>query len=311
MHRYNSLYGYGDILRAYCGGRPGQPIWGEVQHSLFMNIYHFRESGPLGPPREQLGRFPRLLSWQKILPFPHQVPIGIPLAYFLEQNREPFNLPKGYESLKNTDYVLVMPRMDKDIRIENRIEKYRALVEEGLSQDPGRHLIFALHPKDAENKSLLEQEFGRYGEFVWRGKTDPITDLKASFALVQNASEMWSNYFGAHVFQAAAFFNAPTKLFGPGLFKDTYHENMTRFLRAFHDATGDVATQSEVASRVLGLEHVRHPDELRDILGFTGLKSQLARPVKAVYKTLRRYKVRWRVWRGLQSPRGVRIGIDT
>ena len=311
MHRYNKLYGYGDLLRDYCGGKPGQPIWGEVQHSLFMNIYHFRESGPLGRPREQLGRFPRLLSWQKILPFPHQIPIGIPLAYFLEKNREQFALPKGYESLRDTNYVLVMPRMDKDITIDKRIAKYRALVEEGLSEDPGRHLVFALHPKDGENKDLLEKEFGQYGEFVWRGKTDPITDLKASFALVQNASEMWSNYFGAHVFQAAAFFRAPTKLFGQGLFKDNYHENMTHYLRAFYDATGDIDTQADVGSHVLGLEYLRPADELRDILGFTGAKALLGKPVKATYRQLRRIKVKWRVWRGLQSPRGVRIGIDT
>jgi hypothetical protein len=310
MHRYNKLYGYGDLLRDYCGGRPDQPIWGEVQHSLFMNIYHFRESGPLGPPREQLGRFPRLLSWQKILPFPHQLPIGIPLAYFLDKNREQFALPAGYESLRDTNYVLVMPRMDKDITIDKRIAKYRALVEEGLSNDPGRHLVFALHPKDGDNKDLLEKEFGQYGEFVWRGKTDPITDLKASFALVQNASEMWSNYFGAHVFQAAAFFRAPTKLFGEGLFKDNYHENMTRYLRAFYDATGDIDTQAEVGSQVLGLEYLRSADELRDILGFTGAKALLGKPVKAAYKILRRYKVKWRVLRGYQSPRGARIGLD-
>ena len=311
MHRYNQLYGYGNLLRTYCGARADQPIWGEVQHSLFMNIYHFRESGPLGPPRDQLGRFPRLLSWQKILPFPHQVPIGIPLAYFLENNRGQFALPDGYDTLRTTNYVLVMPRMDKDITIDKRIAKYRALVEEGLAHDPGRHLVFALHPKDGENRDALEKEFGDYGQFVWRGKTDPITDLKGSFALVQNASEMWSNYFGAHVFQAAAFFRAPTKLFGEGLFKDNYHENMTHHLRAFLDASGDIDAQAAIGSQVLGLEYVKPVDQLRDILGFTGAKALLGKPVKAAYKTLRRYKVKWRVWRGQQSPRGVRIGLGS
>ena len=311
MHRYNKLYGYGDLLRDYCDSKPDQPIWGEVQHSLYMNIYHFRESGPLGAPRDQLGRFPRLLSWQKILPFPHQLPISIPVAYFLDTHREQFDLPAGYEHLRGKDFVLVMPRMDKDITIDKRLAKYRALIEEGLSEDPGRHLVFALHPKDAENKDLLEKEFGQYGEFVWRGKTDPVTDLTTSFALVQNANEMWSNYFGAHVFQAAAFFRAPTKLFGNGLFNPNYHENMTRYLHAFHDATGNIDAQAEVASRVLGLEYMRPLDELRDILGFTGAKAVLGKSVKAAYKSLRRIKVKWRVWRGVQSPRGVRIGIDT
>ena len=307
MHRYNKLYGYGDLLHTYCGAPLDRPIWGEVQHSLFMNTHHFRESGPLGSPREQLGRFPRLLSWQKILPFPHQIPIGIPLAYFLEMNQEQFALPEGYEDLQGKDFVLVMPRMDKDISVDKRIAKYRALVEEGLAQDPGRHLVFALHPKDAANKEVLEKEFGRYGEFVWRGKTDPITDLKGSFALVQHASEMWSNYFGAHVFQAAAFFRAPTKLFGQGLFKDTYHENMTRYLRDFHDATADLDAQADIGSQVLGLEYVRPADELRDILGFTGFKRVLGKPVKAAYKVARRYKVKWRVARGYQSPKGVSL----
>lgn len=309
MHRYNKLYGYSDLLHTYCNAPADQPIWGEVQHSLYMNIYHFRESGPLGAPRDQLGRFPKLLSWQKILPFPHQLPIGIPLAYFLEENQEQFALPEGYEDLQGKDFVLVMPRMDKDISIEKRIKKYRALVNEGLAHDPGRHLVFALHPKDGENRDLLEKEFGDKGQFVWRGKTDPITDLKASFALVQQSAEMWSNYFGAHVFQAAAFFRAPTKLFGEGLFKDAYHENMTRHLRAFYDAAGDIDTQAEVGAQVLGLQYVRPKDELRDILGFTGAKAVFGKPVKATYRQLRRLKVKWRVWRGVQSPRGVRIGL--
>jgi len=308
MHRYNKMYGYSDILHTYCNAPANQPIWGEVQHSLFMNIFHFRESGPAGPPREQLGRFPRLLSWQKILPFPHQLPIGIPLAYFLAMHQEQFSLPEGYGHLANTDFVLVMPRMDKDISIDKRMIKYRALVDEGLAGDPGRHLVFALHPKDAANKDALEKEFGRHGEFVWRGKTDPVTDLKASFALVQQASEMWSNYFGAHVFQAAAFFDSPTKLFGKGLFKPTYHDNMTRHLREFYDAADNIARQSDIAGQVLGLQYVRPVEELREMLGFTGVKALLARPVKAAYKTLRRYKVKWRVARGYQSPRGVPFG---
>lgn len=308
MHRYNKLYGYGDILHTYCDARPDQPIWGEVQHSLFMNIYHFRESGPLGPPREQLGRFPRLLSWQKILPFPHQIPIGSPLGYFLAMHPGDFALPAGYEHLAGKDFVLIMPRMDKDITVDKRIAKYRALVDEGLAHDPGRHLVFALHPKDAANKDTLEKEFGHLGEFVWRGKTDPVTDLKASFALVQQASEMWSNYFGAHVFQAAAFFRAPTKLYGAGLFKDTYHDAMTHHLRAFFDASGDIDTQTEVGRQVLGLDYLRPPHELRDIVGFTGVKALLGKPVKALYKTLRRQKVKRRVSKGLQSPRGVPLG---
>lgn len=308
MHRFNKLYGYGNILRTYCNAKPDQPIWGEVQHSLFMNTHHFRESGPLGPPRDQLGRFPRLLSWQTVLPFPHQLPIGMPLAYFLAMHTEQFPLPDGYENLAGKDFVLVMPRMDKDITVDTRIKKYRALVEEGLSEDPGRHLVFALHPKDGANRDLLEKEFGHYGEFVWRGKTDPITDLKWSFALVKHASEMWSNYFGAHVFQAAAFYRAPTKLFGRGLFKDTYHANITDHLRAFHDASDDIDTQAEVASRVLGLHHVRPADELRDLLGFAGIKSVTAKPTRALYKSLRRYKVKWRVAKGSQSPRGVPFG---
>jgi len=308
LHRYNNYYGYGQILRSYCGVAPDQPIWGEVQHSLFMNTRHFTAAGHIGPLREQAGRFPRLLSWQTILPFPHQLPIGIPLAYFLEQHREEFALPEGYEHLQGKDFVLIMPRMDKDITLDKRMAKYRALVDEGLAQDPGRHLVFALHPKDGANKDALEKEFASNGEFVWRGKTDPITDQKGSFALVQHASEMWSNYFGAHVFQAAAFFRAPTKLFGDGLVKDFYHPNMNHFLHAFLDASDNIDTQADVASQVLGLQHLRPVDELRDILGFTGAKRILAKPASVAYRRLRRIKVRWRVARGHQSPRGHQIG---
>ncbi len=304
MHRFNKLYGYGPVLRSYCGEEPDRPIWGEVQHSLFMNTHHFDESGRLGPLRDQAGRFPKLLSWQEVLPFPHQVAIGIPVAYLLEGQSEVFALPKGYEHLNGKDFVLVMPRMDKDITLDKRIFKYRALVHEGLSQDPGRHLVFALHPKDAANKEILEKEFGQVGEFVWRGKVDPITDLKESLALMQHADEVWSNYFGAHVFQAAAFYRSPTRLLGNGLFKDVYHENMNHYLHAFHEAHDNIDTQVEVAKEVLGLQHVRPVDELRDILGFTRAKRVFARPVSVAYRRLRRVKVHWRVARGRQSPRG-------
>ncbi len=308
MHRFNKLYGYGDILRTYCGVEAEKPIWGEVQHSLFMNTYHFTGDGHLGPLRDQMGKFPRLLSWQTILPFPHQLPIGIPLAYFLDMNKEQFPLPDGYGHLADKDFVLVMPRMDKDIKLDKRVERYQALVEEGLSKQPGRYLVFALHPKDAANKDTLEKEFGKHGEFVWRGKTDATTDLKWSFALVQNASEMWSNYFGAHVFQAAAFFKAPTRLFGDNLFRSVYHDNLTPYLEDFYNTADNIDAQANVASKVLGLEHVRTVDELRDVLGFTGGKSLLGKPVRFAYRRLRRVKVHWRVARGHQSPRGQQIG---
>lgn len=301
MHRFNSRYGYGRILKQYCGVPADTPIWGEVQHSLFMNTRYFSADDVLGPEREQLRRFPRLLSWQTILPFPHQLPIGMPLGYFLRMHQDEFVFPPGYENLRGEPFTLAMPRMDKDLSIEERVRRYRALVDGGKSSGDGVQVVIAPHPSEVKNRDVLEAEFSKDAIILWRGKADAIQETIWSFALMQHATELWSNYFGAHVFQAAAFFRTPTRIIGDSVFRPTYHPNINAHLHTFTEAEGDITTQAEVASNVLGLQHLKSPEELRHILGFTGIRKLLGKPVRYGYRKMRQRSVHKRQALGIQS----------
>lgn len=301
MHRYNNKYGYGQILREYCQVPEGTPIWGEVQHSLFMNTRYISADGRIGPPREQLARFPRLLSWQTILPFPHQIPIGMPFGYLLKMHQRRFELPPEFDDLRGQKFTLVMPRMDNDLPLGVRIDRYEELINGSLSSGRNPLIVVAPHPSELKNKTELERRFSNRAVLLWRGKADPLQESLWSLALMQHAEELWSDYFGAHAFQAVAFFETPTLIFGTNAFRSNYHPNITGHLKAFEEAAGDVETQAEIAREVLGLQHLREPSELRKILGFTGVKRLAGKPIKFAYRKYRQRKVHRRQAAGSQS----------
>jgi hypothetical protein len=293
MHRYNDKYGYGAILRHYCGVDDAVPIWGEVQHSLFLNIRYFTADGTLGPAREQLQRFPRLLSWQTLLPFPHQVPIGDPLFY--QSDHSDFEGGDSALALREPkSFNVFLPKLNDELDLSTRLAVYASGVRQAAELSGTTPICVALHPREKSVRAEMQRVLGRLAEVVWAPDDFPGGPTAWSTQLMRDSQTVISDYFGAHVFRSVALFETPVALVGERVFNPAVHLMMLPLLRDFFDAMGDFPAQNEIARRVLGVEYVRPREELRDILGFTGVKKLLGRPVRVVYQRVRRAKVRKR-----------------
>ncbi len=291
MHRYNNKYGYGDILRRYCGAPETTPIWGEVQHSLFLNTRYFTAAGKLGPPREQLQKFPRLLSWQKLLPFPYQVPIGDPLLYSAVRNGSPQDSPL---QLASKEFAVFMPKLNDEVPVIDRTVEYQRTLREAIERVAPLPVVLALHPREYEHREAILRQIGGDAEVVWAPERYPGGSIAWSQQLIQQAKLVVSDYFGAHVFRSTALFRTPTLLLGASLFNPGFHPVMANLARDFLEAMGDTEAQQVIAKRALGSEYQRSPQELADILGFVGTRRLMGRPVRVLYQRVRRARVRLR-----------------
>lgn len=292
MHRYNNKYGYGRILRQFCGVGDDTPIWGEIQHSLFMNTRYFTADGRTGPPREQLQRFPRLLSWQSLLPFPHQIPIGDPLLYSqLKENRSTESPNLG---LPGQPFAVFMPKLNDEVALRDRLDGYFHGAKDAIECASPSPLVVAFHPREVLHRDDIERRFSGVAEVLWAPEGYPGGPTAWSNALVKQSEMVVSDYFGAHVFRASAYFDTPISLVGDALFNPGFDPTMDTMMRDFLAVVGNQADQRAISEKVLGVEFQRSRDELRDILGFVGWKKVAGRPVRVIYQRVRRATVRKR-----------------
>jgi len=289
MHRYNTKYGYAQILRDYCGQRLDVPIWGEIQHALFLNTRYFTADGRLGPPREQLQRFPRLLSWQTLLPFPHQIPIGDPLLYAGGIGGSDSQLADG--SPQFADYAVFMPKLNDEVSLDKRRQRYVAGARDAADRSNASRLLIALHPREKSHRDFLEADLGDVGQIVWAGDDYPGGATAWSQTLIAGSSTLFSDYFGAHVFRASWFFERPVTIVGDSPINPATNAVMLPYLYGFLDADEQTADQKTIARALLGVEYRREPGELADILGFTGWRKAAGRPVRVLYQRIRRVQV--------------------
>jgi hypothetical protein len=285
VHRYNNKYGYGQIIRDFCGVGPDVPIWGEVQHSLFLNTRYFSSDGRIGPPREQLQRFPRLLSWNTLLPFPHQIPIGDPLLYAnRDTGSDVGDLGVGRSGADT--FSVFMPKLNNEVDRPDRIEHYVAGAREARERNTASRLFVALHPRERAHKDTMEN-----AELVWAPENFPGGSVAWSQALIAQSDAVFSDYFGAHVFRASHFHNVRVELVGSGHFNPGFHPVMDATFRDFLDAHGDTSAQKTISEQLLGVEYLKTPEELADIAGFRGWKRIMGRPVRVGYQRVRRARV--------------------
>jgi len=293
VHRYNNKYGYGDILRHYCGVDHTTPIWGEVQHSLFLNTRYFTADGRLGPPREQRQRFPRLLSWQTLLPFPHQIPIGDPLLY--ESNRLlPDRAALTASGIPAGEYNVFMPKLNNEVPLTHRLDVYVAGVREAIERSGSTPVLVSLHPREMSVKNQVQERLAEIAEVVWAPEENSRAQSAWSQALVAQATTVFSDYLGAHVFRASWFFDRPVTIVGQNPINSATSTEMSEYLVAFVDAQSEIGIQKDVSRELLGVQFVRPPEELADILGFIGWRRVAGRPVRVVYQRVRRLRVAYR-----------------
>lgn len=262
MHRHNSKYGYKEILAKYCDVDSDTAILGEVQHSLFLSTHHFDSAGIIGPPRKCGREGIPFFSWNSILPFPRQIPIGDPAIYL--PNSPLVARGAGAASAKPRR-TIVMPKFNEELSLSRRLQDYAQLIETACSFFDNSSIVLAIHPSDgcgyqairphAESRGvqLLERRRGGSGSGIsW--------ELNNFFP----ESNLVSDYPGAHVFRGQLCGSGLVKFLLPAEVKKAYHPIMRNVLEDFSTATHK--DRLEISAHILGLTHRRSPEELKDIL---------------------------------------------
>lgn len=293
MHRHNRKYGYGDILKTYCGVDPSWPILGEVQHSLFVSSHFFTSDGHIGPRRPTGRRGLLLFSWQYLLPFPHQWAIGDPLVY--EEDLWARANQAGVDTLLSAldGPVLVMPKMNQELGPNRRLSDYTKLISRARSLAEGRAIHVSLHPLDWQLGERLVESLGISLAPPPQDGASPQALAVDSVMRMSAASLVVSDYFGAHVFRASAFFKRPVWV-DPSAMHDAIHPWISTIFAQFLQLEADNPARVTLSERVLGFEHRRTREELRNRLFMPHVPLPARRTLVAGYKTLRRVGVRIR-----------------
>ena len=294
VHRHNSKYGYGAILRAYCGLSPREPILGEIQHSLFLSTHHFSATHVIGPPRASGSPFVPLFSWNALLPFRHQTPIGDPLLYD-PTVRELISMATPILGTR-AKRVLVMPKLNDELDAPDRLSDYVDLVDLAKDLLQTKAIDISLHPRDLELAAQVQKITGL--ESPAPSKTlGAIERNHESMKQLANASALVSDYFGAHVFRAGAFFGVPVVINGEKAYHRAIHPAIRPLLQEFLMAERESDTRMHISELMLGVNYRRNPEELGDILTRPKLGPLRKKVLIAGYKSSRRAGVRLR-----QSP---------
>lgn len=289
MHRHNSKYGYGKILRDACGKPSNEPIMGEVQHSLFVSTHFFTQDGRVGPPRPQGRGFIPLLSWQKLLPFRFQIPIGDPIAYWpvLAQ------ISEVTSSQDSAGIPLVMPKLNDELDTSTRIAQYLDLVSIAREVSESDSVRISLHPRDASLYAELEKRTNNTLIFDSKISSGPLEALETSLRLMAESSMVVSDYFAAHVFRASALFHKPIHV--PSLALNyPISPEMKALFKDFLLASPNNDLQAEISRIILGNNYKRDVEELNEILFRPQWPKQLTRIFVSGYKLTRRSLVRVR-----------------
>lgn len=287
MHRHNNKYGYGNILRQYCQVDDRAPIMGELQHSLFVSSHFFSENGVIGPRRPQ-GQFPIVLfSWNAILPFRQQFVIGDPYLY-LPSDIDETSTRSGV-SLTGVPLPLVMPKMNQELSIPERVAAYQRLVDEALDLAGTEVANIALHPSDGGLMNQLKRVANSHSGIALRD--DP--PVRKFGIPIMNTSIVVSDYFGAHVFRANAFLGLPTHVSERG-FHRALDPNIRQVFEGFQEASPTSSNRKHMSELLLGFDFKRESEELKERLFWSNSPDVARRIAVAGYKSMRRLKVRLR-----------------
>lgn len=237
-------------------------VLGEIQHSLFLSTRHFKANGEIGPRRES-GRNPfvPLFSWQGILPFKFQVPIGDPLLY----SNELHTLLLESSSFKKSLCPVVMPKLNEELSPDDRINDYRRLIQFAADVTGQQSLTISLHPKDLWTMSALEKNT-KVQILPARVKAEKPESLLDSLNRLKNAPLVISDYYGAHIFRANAFFGTPVVVNQETALHSAIDRNFMEYLSAFEDERNNPTKRIELSKLIVGQSHKKTPQELAEIL---------------------------------------------
>lgn len=287
MHRYNRKYGHDQILRTYCGLQDDLPVLGELQHSLFVSRNHFDSRGEIGPPRKTGAMGFPFFSWNALIPFKNQVPIGDPLIYDPQIQRAQLN-----ENHQDDRIPLVMPKFNEELSTDERLDNYRQLIRSAAEYSSSQVRV-SLHPGDAE----LEDQLARDASVVISPKSEKSLTAyeRLSFSMTQIAqsSLLVSDYFAAHVFRATYFFEIPVRVIEL-THQIPWSPKVKELIEDFQSTPEDSKARLEIARIILGTGLKKGAPELRNLLYRECLSLPSRKAIVSAYKSSRRVGVRIR-----------------
>jgi hypothetical protein len=261
----NEAYGNAASLRAYCGAPKNAPIWGEVQHSLWLNdLYKVSER------RSRL--FPKLFTWNSIINFENSIPIGDPMGYFLRV--------KPPKLIKNPQEVILLPKFRRALTIDDRISQYKAFMSEAVEKLPDSKFVISIHPEELKYRDQIL--VGRFSKIRIHDPKDLGNPMQEYVNLFENARVIFTDYLGAHVFRAKSYFSLNCELTDKTWENPMIDSNLRPYFENFTSVQNDSHAR-EISDLLLGLNYMKSSDELSELLGLTRARSFFGKLIQKSY----------------------------
>ena len=271
MYRVNEAYGNAAALRNYCGVSQRFPIWGEIQHSLWVD--------PQINTQEMRSRlFPKLFTWNELLGIKGSIAIGDPMLYLAKEAQ---TFGAGEKSP-----VIGLPKFRRNEDVQSRIQFYQKFVNYSLEMVSIESFVLVLHPDEFRHSEKIQAK--KFREVQIYSPTQSKQPMEEYFRLLSQARIVLSDYLGAHTFRSSFFFDAEVHL-TPTFWRNPKEEAKIGELFDAYITESSRTERRLISKEVLGVDYFRSVIELREILGFTNLKKCLGPFINTAYN-LRKLK---------------------
>jgi hypothetical protein len=261
----NEAYGNAASLRDYCNADKSAPIWGEIQHSLWLNN--------LNKVNERRSRlFPKLFTWNSIINFENSIPIGDPMGYFLK-----INPPRIVE---NPQKVILLPKFRRVLNIDDRISQYKSFMSEAMERFPNAQFLMSIHPEEIKYRDQILT--GQFSNFILHDPKDIANPMQEYVDLFENARIIFTDYLGAHVFRGRSYFNLNSEFTLKTWENPLIDERMKAYFAEFVNLQDDKETKM-ISDLLLGLNYLKSSTELSKTLGFGRAKSFTGKLIRQKY----------------------------
>lgn len=272
MFKINSSYGNSQILCDYVGV-PLRPIWGEIQHSLWMDCPDFGKRSRL---------FKYIYVWNKLLNIQDAITIGDPYLYF-DTNRVNIEIGKQIQSEKA---VILMPKFRRRLSDKERLVVYMNFIKEAAFIYPEQVLLLKLHHTEI---SMWRRELKHYqliNEIKILQASESGTSLEETITLntiLKSSANIYTDYVGPHVLRRLAIFGKRMDLSNSLYQYPSISKEMREFVGLLSSRDSNLDTQVEIANILLGRQFKKDREELGHTLGLTGFKGKVSFGVRKAY----------------------------
>lgn len=279
MFDINSAYGNNRILCNYVG-KNLRPIWGEVQHSLWMNTPEFGARSRV---------FRTIFTWNDILDIGKSIPIGDP---FLYQN-ENLDDSKNYDFMTREKGIIILPKYRRKLSPKDRLFHYTQLLEEARYNFPGEPLLLKLHHSEAEYWKDKTSQFSAFYNLEFMDElTSAISEKNGKIVdtnrILASSLPILTDYLGPHAFRRIVKYDKEVLLSEKTYNYPSIASKMIDLIQEFRSIHTTNFQKKAIANKILGADFIKEPSELGKLLGISGFRGTISPAVKTCYCRWRR-----------------------